>query len=138
MTTADEDRTSSVFLVGRDRELLELRAAARQAAAGRGGLALVTGEPGIGKTTLVRALAEVAEADGMRPLWGACWEGESAPAFWPWVQLVRACIARSTPAELAAVPNEEIDEVARFVPGVRREAQPEHAAGRRAESKRPR
>ena len=46
--------------VGRSRELAALSAALRQAAAGDARLALVSGEPGIGKTELARAFARAA------------------------------------------------------------------------------
>ncbi|MGW1053591.1 ATP-binding protein [Streptomyces sp. NPDC002521] len=50
-------------LVGRDGEAHSVLATARRAAAGHGGVVLVTGEAGIGKTALVRALApELARA----------------------------------------------------------------------------
>jgi hypothetical protein len=74
--------------VGRERELEELSAALSAAAAGRGGFALVSGEPGIGKTALVSALAERATAEGMRVVWGRCWEGGGAPPFWPWGRII--------------------------------------------------
>jgi DNA-binding CsgD family transcriptional regulator len=55
-------------IVGRDQELAVLSAAMAGAAAGRGGLVLVEGAPGIGKTTLLRAVcadAEVLTARGL-------------------------------------------------------------------------
>jgi AAA ATPase-like protein len=76
--------------VGRSGELAVLRAALRQAAAGDGRLALVTGEPGIGKTELARAFAQVATADGALVLWGSAWEDGGAPPYWPWVQVLRS------------------------------------------------
>ena len=52
-------------------------------------LVLVTGEAGMGKTSLMqRYVAEVAE-HGARAVWGTCWEGDQAPALWPWTQVVR-------------------------------------------------
>jgi hypothetical protein len=79
-------------LVGRDREIADLEAALAQARTGRGRLVLVAGEPGIGKTRLAEAMAERAQSEGMLPLWGRSWETGGAPAFWPWVQILRALI----------------------------------------------
>jgi DNA-binding CsgD family transcriptional regulator len=57
----------------RDAFLHELDGARARAAAGTGCIALVSGEAGIGKTTLVEAFARKAEAaDNARVLWGAC------------------------------------------------------------------
>jgi eukaryotic-like serine/threonine-protein kinase len=76
--------------VGRETELAALTADLQAAVAGRGGVVLLAGEPGIGKTRLAEELAAQATARGALVLWGCCWEGEGAPAFWPWVQVVRA------------------------------------------------
>jgi DNA-binding CsgD family transcriptional regulator/tetratricopeptide (TPR) repeat protein len=57
--------------VERDRELTMLRETWREAVLGRGGMLVVSGEAGAGKTTLVQHFA--GESDGgMRVLWGAC------------------------------------------------------------------
>ena len=58
-------------LLERDRELAELAQAAREAAAGEGGLVLVSGEAGIGKSSLVRAVRGLLPAEG-RLLVGHC------------------------------------------------------------------
>jgi hypothetical protein len=81
-------------LVGRQRELAQLDAALESALGGRGGLVVLTGEPGIGKTALARTFVERAAARGASWAWGTCWDGGGAPAYWPWVQVVRA-LARS-------------------------------------------
>jgi DNA-binding CsgD family transcriptional regulator len=58
-------------LVGRDSELAALARLVKEAAAGRGGSVLIEGEPGIGKSSLVReALADAADA-GCQVFWGA-------------------------------------------------------------------
>lgn len=77
-------------LVGRDQQLQALAAAVDAAEAGAGGLVLVTGEAGIGKTALVSAaLAHARQADALVVV-GTCWDGDGAPGYWPWMQVVRA------------------------------------------------
>lgn len=76
--------------VGREKELDELRTALDLVAARRGSLFLITGEPGIGKTRLMQEVAAVALDQGWRVLVGRCWEEGGAPAYWPWIQVVRA------------------------------------------------
>ena len=65
------------MLVGRDAELAVLDALITQAKAGVGGVVLLTGEPGVGKTRLARAATE--HAAGTMVSWGACRESEGAP-----------------------------------------------------------
>ncbi|HET9897497.1 MAG TPA: AAA family ATPase [Streptosporangiaceae bacterium] len=58
-------------LVGRDRELALLARLVTEVANGRGGSVLIEGEPGIGKSALVRAaVAQAAEA-GCQVFWGS-------------------------------------------------------------------
>ncbi|MET7329037.1 BTAD domain-containing putative transcriptional regulator [Nonomuraea sp. NPDC005650] len=71
-------------LVAREGELRVLEELLARARGGKGGLALVTGEAGIGKTSLARAVADLATARGFRVEWGRCLDGGTAPAFWPW------------------------------------------------------
>jgi DNA-binding CsgD family transcriptional regulator len=78
--------------VGRAGELAALTADLDAAVGGRGGVVLVAGEPGIGKTRLAEELAARAAGRGAVVLWGRCWQGEGAPAFWPWVQVVRGYV----------------------------------------------
>lgn len=79
-------------LLGRDRELHTLLAAITDARSGRGGLVLIGGEPGIGKTRLADEAAARARDQGVIILWGKCWEAGGAPAYWPWVQAMRSYI----------------------------------------------
>src|SRR5262245_23440816 len=50
-------------------------------------LVLLTGEAGIGKSSMGRALAARARAEGMRVVSAGCWESGGAPAYWPWLQI---------------------------------------------------
>jgi DNA-binding CsgD family transcriptional regulator len=57
-------------LVGRDHELDLLAGLVRQAAAGQGGSVLIEGEPGIGKSALMRAALDRARDAGCEVFWG--------------------------------------------------------------------
>jgi len=83
--------------VGREHELEVLREAWASVVAGRRRLALVSGEPGIGKTRLVAELASTADASAIA--YGWCDQDTSA-AYFPWVTIVRS-LARSHPDVLA-------------------------------------
>jgi predicted ATPase len=60
-----------MLLLERDAALAQLESALAEAAGGRGAVALVSGEAGIGKTSLVASFA-AAHAVSARVLWGAC------------------------------------------------------------------
>jgi AAA ATPase-like protein len=102
--------------VGRSRELAVLSAAGRQSAAGDARLALVSGEPGIGKTELARAFARAAAADGALVLWGSAWEDGGAPPYWPWVQVLRSYARQSGAEALAAAAGPQTAVLAQLLP----------------------
>jgi tetratricopeptide (TPR) repeat protein len=95
--------SSTGSFVGRERELGDLRGALDQAGSGHGRLFLLSGEPGIGKTRLAEEIAAEAAAQGVRVVWGRCWEGDGAPAYWPWIQVLRACLAVGDAERRAAI-----------------------------------
>lgn len=80
---------SAPALLGRSAELAQLRERLRLAAAGHGGSVVLVGEPGVGKTTLAEAAAQIAHTAGGRVAWGRCLDAASAPAYWPWSQVLR-------------------------------------------------
>jgi predicted ATPase len=63
--------TSDGGLVGRDSEMALLTGLVRDLARGRGSSVLIEGEPGIGKSALVRAATAVASEAGCEVFWGA-------------------------------------------------------------------
>jgi len=105
--------------VGRADELAALTADLDAAVGGHGGVALVAGEPGIGKTRLAEELALRAAARGAVVLWGRCWEGAGAPAFWPWVQVIRGMVQAEDPASLRHDLGAGAADIAQLVPAVR-------------------
>jgi class 3 adenylate cyclase len=109
---------ASVF-VGREREMGELLAGFEDARSGRGRLFLLSGEPGIGKTRIAHELASIASANGARVAWGRCWEGGGAPAYWPWIQVMRACVGRSDREQFATLAGQGAHDIAQLVPEFR-------------------
>ncbi|GGT32344.1 AAA family ATPase [Nonomuraea spiralis] len=84
-------------LIGRDHPAALLRAEISRVIESHGGLVLVTGEAGIGKTTLVTSAAAEARRRGALVVGGACWDSGSAPGYWPWVQVLRALRRSAAP-----------------------------------------
>jgi DNA-binding SARP family transcriptional activator/tetratricopeptide (TPR) repeat protein len=106
-------------LLGRERELDELQEGLEEAIDGRGGLFLVSGEPGIGKSRLIDEFSRRAMQRGVRVLSGRCWEAGGAPAYWPWCQSIRAYVRSCDPELLAADLGHGASDVAELVPEVR-------------------
>jgi DNA-binding CsgD family transcriptional regulator len=102
--------------VGRVSELRALYAALESADQGRGGVVLLVGEPGIGKTRTTEELSSHARAKDASVLWGRCYEGDGAPAFWPWVQIIRSYIRARNPAALRAEIQAGAADIAALVP----------------------
>ncbi|MEV4137567.1 BTAD domain-containing putative transcriptional regulator [Dactylosporangium sp. NPDC049742] len=84
------ERPPGTVLVGREREERHLDERLAQAAAGQGGVVLVVGEAGLGKTLLAERAAALADGHGLRVAWSRCVEASATPAFWPWAQILRA------------------------------------------------
>lgn len=94
--TAVEEAPSAVpagpLFVGRERETAVLLTALDRALAGQGRCVLLVGDPGIGKTSLADRICQTANERGALVAWGRGWEGGGAPAYWPWIQIVRALL----------------------------------------------
>lgn len=106
--------------VGRSAELGELVARLDDALAGRAGVVVLAGEPGIGKTRLVGELARLAGARNVPELWGRCTDEEGAPAYWPWRLALRSWVAAADPAEATALLGDGAADRARIAPEVAR------------------
>src|SRR5262249_5325368 len=87
-----------VSYVGRVEERMALEDAMRLARGGARQVALLSGEPGIGKTRLASYAAHRAHAEGVAVCWGACSE-ELAVPYEPWID-VCSQIVRHAPQEL--------------------------------------
>ncbi|MFJ9627119.1 BTAD domain-containing putative transcriptional regulator [Streptomyces sp. NPDC101175] len=104
-----EARTGPALFVGRDSELRAVDTAAR-AARRRGGVVLVTGEAGAGKSALLGRVEGRLRSAGWTVVLGRCPEYEGAPPAWAWTEALGA-LARelppTRPAELAALLREQ-------------------------------
>jgi DNA-binding CsgD family transcriptional regulator/tetratricopeptide (TPR) repeat protein len=94
-------RVASSRMIGRSAELGQLEMALRDAAAGRGSVAFVAGEPGVGKTRLLAALMDRAREADARVLAGETVDfgDESELPYLPLVAALRP-LARSGDARL--------------------------------------
>jgi hypothetical protein len=102
-----------VVFVGRARALSRLLVAVDEAAAGCARLVLVSGEAGIGKTTLVGVAAA---RSGLLVGWGSWAEAGRTPAFWPWTVALRGLLAALAASDVAELTRSDAAELARLVP----------------------
>jgi DNA-binding winged helix-turn-helix (wHTH) protein/tetratricopeptide (TPR) repeat protein len=89
LAQSEPPRASGDPLLGRDDVMGRLLAAFDEAMAGRGSLCLLVGEAGIGKTRCVQELVAHARRAGIVAWTGRCAATRGAPAFWPWIQILR-------------------------------------------------
>jgi tetratricopeptide (TPR) repeat protein len=82
------DRIVRGRLVARDQELAQARDLWQRARAGGGQLLLVSGEPGVGKTRLLRELVTQVQVAGHTALVGECY-AEGGTPYAPFAQLLR-------------------------------------------------
>jgi tetratricopeptide (TPR) repeat protein len=105
-----------VTFVARSEELSRLEILLFDAKNGKGGLAFVSGEAGIGKTTLAQEVSRRAQEMGFLTLLAKCKSGPSSPIYFPWIEFVRQ-LSQLTSASLffkSGGPN--IGQVVRLVP----------------------
>jgi tetratricopeptide (TPR) repeat protein len=113
------DRLAVGVFVGRGKELDALRAAVSEAFSGRGQIVLLAGEPGIGKTRLAEETATYAGLRGAQVLRGRSDDWEGAPAYWPWVQVIRDYVHDRDPQMLRSDLGQGAVDIAQVVSDVR-------------------
>jgi DNA-binding SARP family transcriptional activator len=84
--------------LGRTGELAELLAVLDEAGSATR-VAIIEGEPGIGKTRLAEEVTREAARRGDTVLWGRAFEGGAAPAFWPWLPPLRTLVEQLSSGE---------------------------------------
>lgn len=88
-------RRAGTAFVGRTQEAAQLADSWAAAGTGHGGIVLVAGGPGMGKTRLASELAQVATADGT-VLYGGC-EEDAVVAYQPFVEALRHLVRHAPP-----------------------------------------
>ncbi len=117
-STGDTVQPGRRSLVGREAQLKTLRASWDQARAGRGQLAFITGELGIGKTSLAQQAAAQSETPVL--LVGHCQEQEgSRRAYHPFAEALQTYLATVPPEFFDDEARRLISYFARLVPGLR-------------------
>ncbi|HUI25809.1 MAG TPA: adenylate/guanylate cyclase domain-containing protein, partial [Candidatus Kryptonia bacterium] len=105
--------------VGRAAELAKLQAKFAALCRGGGGLVMLTGEPGIGKTRTTEEFADAAKQSGALVLRGACYEGEWQPPFGPFSEAIAGYAGVADPDAVRQDLGTGGAPIARLVPALR-------------------
>lgn len=105
--------------VGRTSEMARLGQKLDEARAGRGGLVMLIGEPGIGKSRAIEEFTDHARESGATVLSGRCFEGEWAPPYGPFAEAIAGYVGAADPDGLRADLGYGAAPIARLVPSLR-------------------
>jgi DNA-binding SARP family transcriptional activator len=111
--------------VSRERELGMLRSAIEHGFSGTGGVLVLSGEPGVGKTRTAREVANYAGRSGSMVLWGNCYQDEGAPPYWPWVQALRDATAGMDPVTMLHLMGHGAADIRQILPEIREHLPPQ-------------
>ncbi len=124
-TRADSDRQPATTLrsktfVGRQTEMASLSAGLSHALSDDPQTFLLMGDAGMGKTRMIEEFAHYATAQGAAVLVGRCREEAGAPAFWPWIQILRTHIESGQQETLSSMePYAAV--ISQMLPGLRKQ-----------------
>jgi DNA-binding SARP family transcriptional activator len=116
LANAVADREGQSPFVGRNAELNALRQAATAAQSGRGSMVVVSGQSGVGKTTLVERLLADAHAKGWQTGRGTAADVEG---IWPYAVVLDVVqdLVRNDPDLLSALADRYREEIGRALAG---------------------
>lgn len=115
---ARTEETEVTPFVGRGNEYGLLLGLLARLTTGSGHAVLIEGEPGIGKSRLMRELAQYARARGLRTLSTNCYEIERAMPYQPVIDLVTQALELAPDASLRKLAPVSLAEIAALVPAV--------------------
>lgn len=105
--------------VGREAERTDLVSFLDGLEQGRGGVVVIGGEPGVGKTRLTEEIADDARKREHRVLVGRCYESEAAPPYIPFVEIIESAMREVAPETLRLALGDAAGEIAKIVPRIR-------------------
>jgi len=112
------DRTA---FVGRQAERAVLRRLLERALAGQGGVAMIGGVLGVGKTRIAAEFAAEASQRGFTTLVGSCYDRENSLPFSPFVEILESAMAQTpSPEAFRVALGTDASEMARLMPQLRR------------------
>jgi tetratricopeptide (TPR) repeat protein len=100
---------ASSVLFGRASEEREIEARLSLAERGVGGLVVLVGEPGLGKTALAEHASVAARRRGFSVGWAACWQTAAVPPLQPWTELVGQLTRAGVASPDLAIPGGDRD-----------------------------
>jgi len=106
--------------VGRSQQLKRLSAKLELSFNGHGAVAMLQGEPGIGKTRTLEEFTDIARQRGAIVLRGACYDGEFQPPYGPFAEVIVEYARSASPEEVNAVFGACAPTLARIAPALRR------------------
>ena len=112
------DRLAGGVFVGREQEMGKLKAGLGDVVSGCGQILMLVGEAGSGKTSTAEQFATYARLRNAQVFLGRCYEGEGAPAYWPWIQAIRSYVQVREPEHLTSVMGPAAADIAQIVSGV--------------------
>jgi len=111
-----------IQLIDRVEEIRLLREAVDKAVRGEGGVVVLHGEAGIGKTRLTRELGAYARLRGMQVLYGRCpalFRMDGVPPYVLWSEVIRDYLQVCVPEQLYKVAGNYPGEVSKLVPEIK-------------------
>ena len=122
------DRIVRGRLVARQNELKQLHNLWQHSRQGNANIALLSGEPGAGKTRLAEEFLVEARLRGITILRGGCYEYEAITPYLPLVEALREWVHNQETAELAPLLGDTASELARLVPEIESKLGPQPPA----------
>jgi tetratricopeptide (TPR) repeat protein/predicted Ser/Thr protein kinase len=105
-------------MIGRRSELKRLRQIWARTQQGQGHMALISGEPGIGKTRICKEMIVSAQMAGAVIMHGGCYEYEAATPYLPFVEALREWVHLQSPEKIRSILNGNASELTRLAPEI--------------------